>query len=174
MLDSIALKPATPDHAEAVTAALIRNRDHMRRWDPDRPASFFTPEAQAERLANPDVHRWHLVDGDLIVGEATLSNLVRGALSSVDLGYWVDAAYTGRGLATRLAEESCRAARDDLGLHRVGASTLVDNVVSQRVLHKCGFEQIGTAPRYLHINGEWRDNHLFQRILYDGPHQRAS
>ncbi|MER6104301.1 GNAT family protein [Streptomyces sp. NPDC001832] len=44
-----------------------------------------------------------------------------------------------------------------------------DNVASQRVLAKCGFEQYGMAPRYLHINGEWRDHRLFQRILHDGP-----
>jgi ribosomal-protein-alanine N-acetyltransferase len=33
------------------------------------------------------------------------------------------------------------------------------------VLAKCGFSQIGTAPNYLHIDGAWRDCHLFQRIL---------
>jgi ribosomal-protein-alanine N-acetyltransferase len=25
------------------------------------------------------------------------------------------------------------------------------------------------APRYLHIDGQWRDHRMFQRILHDGP-----
>jgi ribosomal-protein-alanine N-acetyltransferase len=49
------------------------------------------------------------------------------------------------------------------GLHRLQAATLVDNHGSQRVLEKNGFEQIGLAPRYLHISGAWRDHILFQR-----------
>jgi [ribosomal protein S5]-alanine N-acetyltransferase len=32
------------------------------------------------------------------------------------------------------------------------------------VLEKNGFEQIGLARKYLHINGAWRDHLLFQRV----------
>ncbi|MFJ9029226.1 GNAT family N-acetyltransferase [Streptomyces sp. NPDC102274] len=170
---SIRLRPATPDDAELVTEALVRNRDHMRPWEPDRPADFYTARAQANRLADPAVRRWHLVDGARVVGEATLSSIALGPFRSANLGYWTDAAYTGRGLATRAVEEVCRAARDELGLHRVEAGTVLGNAASQRVLRKCGFELIGTASRYLHIDGEWRDHHLFQRVLHNGPPNAA-
>ncbi|GAA2756110.1 GNAT family N-acetyltransferase [Actinopolymorpha rutila] len=166
---SIRLQPATPDVAEAVLDALVRSREHMRPWDPDRPADFFTARAQAERLANPDVRRWHLVDGDVIAGEFTLSMIALGAFRSANLGYWIDVGYTRRGLANRGVEQVCQAARDEVGLHRVEASTIVENVASQGVLRKSGFEQIGTAPRYLYVAGEWQDCHLFQRILHDKP-----
>ncbi|GAA5609008.1 hypothetical protein Spla01_00136 [Streptomyces platensis] len=63
----------------------------------------------------------------------------------------------------------CRTAREAIGLHRIEATTLLDNDPSQRVLEKSGFEPIGMASRYLHINGEWRDHRLFQRILHAGP-----
>lgn len=49
------------------------------------------------------------------------------------------------------------------------AGTLVDNLASQRVLTKAGFERFGLAPRYLHIDGAWRDHRLFQRLLHDQP-----
>jgi ribosomal-protein-alanine N-acetyltransferase len=39
----------------------------------------------------------------------------------------------------------------------------VDNVASQRVLERNGFERIGLARRYLHVGGDWRDHILFQR-----------
>ncbi|MFD5033773.1 GNAT family N-acetyltransferase [Streptomyces sp. NPDC058405] len=170
---SIRLRPATPDDAELVAEAFVRNREHMRPWEPYRPADFFTPRAQANRLADPSVRRWHLADGGRIVGEATLSGIALGHFRNAHVGYWTDAAYTGRGLATRAVEEACRAAREDLGLHRVEAATVLANGASQAVLRKCGFEVIGTAPRYSHIDGEWRDVYLFQRILHDGPPNAA-
>jgi ribosomal-protein-alanine N-acetyltransferase len=52
----------------------------------------------------------------------------------------------------------------ELDLHRAEAATLVENVASQRVLEKAGFERIGLAPRYLRVNDVWRDFFLFQRL----------
>lgn len=58
-------------------------------------------------------------------------------------------------------------ARDELGLHRIEASTLLHNAASQRVLLKAGFQQIGMAPRYLQIAGKWQDHYLYQVVLDD-------
>ncbi|MEV7424020.1 MULTISPECIES: GNAT family N-acetyltransferase [unclassified Streptomyces] len=171
---SILFRPATLDDAEALTEALLRNREHLRPWEPARPADFFTARDQANRLADPSVQRWLLTEGPRVVGTATLTNIALGSFRSANLGYWIDSDYTGRGLATRAAEEICRVARDDYGLHRVEAGTLLVNTASQRVLSKCGFELIGTAPSYLHIAGQWRDHRLYQRILHDGPPNAAA
>jgi ribosomal-protein-alanine N-acetyltransferase len=92
---------------------------------------------------------------------------VLGPFRSAWLGYWIAADRQGRGLATAAVERVCRIARETVGLHRLEASTRPDNLASQRVLEKSGFEPIGMAPRYLHIGGEWRDHRLFQRILHD-------
>jgi len=73
-------------------------------------------------------------------------------------------ARNGRGIATTAVKLVVREAFMVLGLHRVEAGTLVDNVASQRVLEKAGFERIGLARRYLHIAGAWRDHILFQRL----------
>jgi [ribosomal protein S5]-alanine N-acetyltransferase len=93
-----------------------------------------------------------------------LSNVVRGPLQSANLGYWVAERANGRGLATKAVGEVIPIAFGELGLHRLEAGTLVDNVASQRVLEKNGFEQIGIARDYLHIGGAWRDHMLFQRL----------
>lgn len=98
-----------------------------------------------------------------IVGRATLSGLVRGPFQSANLGYWIDGALNGRGLATAVVGAS----RGELGLHRLQAATLRHNAGSQRVLERNGFERIGSAPRYLKIAGRWQDHDLFQRILHD-------
>ncbi|MGW5419301.1 GNAT family N-acetyltransferase [Streptomyces sp. NPDC003943] len=178
-MSTVRIRPAAPEapaEAVALAAAVARNRAYMRPWEPYRPETYYTPEGQAARLGD-GARRWFAVDelpgGERIVGAAILSGIVLGPFRSASLGYWVDPEYGGRGLATALTEEVCRAAREELGLHRIEASTLLDNHASQRVLAKCGFEKIGTAPRYLHLDGAWRDSHLFQRILHDDPPPRA-
>ncbi|GGT27327.1 GNAT family N-acetyltransferase [Streptomyces purpureus] len=166
---SLSIRPAEPSDAPALAAALLRNRAYTQPREPRRDASYYTAEAQAERLAAPGTRMWFAVDRERIAAAATLSGIARGPFCSANLGYWVDEEYAGKGLATRLVEEVCRAAREELGLHRVEAGTMLDNAASQRVLAKTGFERYGTAPRYLHIDGEWRDHHIFQRILHDDP-----
>ncbi|MFE4248988.1 GNAT family N-acetyltransferase [Streptomyces sp. NPDC056910] len=170
--DAFRIRPAEPADAQAIADAYLRNRDHLRPFEPHRGPEFGTAAGQAARLAEPGSARWVVTDGDLVIGRADLSGIVLGPFRSASLGYWIDAGYVGRGLARRAVREVCRAARDELGLHRVDASTLLDNHASQRVLAACGFERYGTAPEYLHINGRWRDHHLFQRILHDGPPAR--
>ncbi|MBX9424941.1 MULTISPECIES: GNAT family N-acetyltransferase [Streptomyces] len=171
-VDALRIRPAVPGDAAALARALLRNRDHMKPWEPRRPERYYTTEGQAERLRDGGV-RWLGVDGELIVGAVTLSGIVLGPFRSASMGYWVDRDRTGRGLATALVEEACRGAREELGLHRIQAGTVLRNHASQRVLAKSGFERIGTAPRYLHIDGAWRDHHLFQRILHDDPPPRS-
>lgn len=104
-------------------------------------------------------------DDDAILGRVNLSNIVRGAFHSADLGYWIDASLTGRGLMTRAVSAVREYATSVLELHRLQASTLVHNASSQHVLTVNGFERIGMAPKYLKIAGEWQDHYLFQRIL---------
>ncbi|MEU2026508.1 GNAT family protein [Streptomyces sp. NPDC016469] len=173
----IRLRPTTLADAASRAEALTRSRAHMRPWEPVRPESFYTEEGQRERLAgllaDRDAGRampWVLSDAeDRVVGGFDLNAIVLGPFRSATLGYWVDVEYAGRGLATAAVRRICELARDELRLHRIEACTLPYNTASQRVLAKCGFEQIGLAPRYLHIDGEWRDHRLFQRILHDGP-----
>ncbi|MER6070475.1 GNAT family protein [Streptomyces sp. NPDC001817] len=161
--------------AGALCAAYVDNRDHLRPWEPRRPESFFTEAGQRERIDGqlrlfsegglvPFV--FQAADGR-IVGTITLNGIIRGALSSSPVGYWVAAGQQSRGLATAAVRRVCRIAREVVGLHRIEASTLLGNTGSQRVLAKCGFEPIGLAPKYLHIDGAWRDCRLFQRILHD-------
>ena len=97
-------------------------------------------------------------------GVDALANVVRGPFQSANVGYFVAREHNGRGLATMAVRLVVEEAFSAVGLHRVEAGTLVDNIGSQRVLTKAGFEQFGLARRYLHIGGAWRDHLLFQRL----------
>ncbi|MFT2817681.1 GNAT family N-acetyltransferase [Leifsonia sp. A12D58] len=160
--------------APALTAAYVRNRAYLTPWEPVRPDDYYTEPWQAEDIARRLVatgsgegHPLGLFDGDTLVGRFNLAGIVRGPFQSAGLGYWVDSQYAGRGLATAAVREIVRTARDDLGLHRIEASTLLHNVGSQRVLLTAGFQLIGMAPRYLHIAGTWQDHNLYQAVLHE-------
>ena len=147
-------------------ALRIANRDFLAPYDPIRGEEFFTLEAQLERLRRTE-HAYGIVENGAIVGSISLTNVVYGPLQSANVGYWVDRAHTNRGLATAALAEILDVAFGELGLHRVEAGTLVDNVASQRVLEKNRFTRIGLARRHLLIGGEWRDHILFERLADD-------
>ena len=107
-----------------------------------------------------------------VVGRITLNTIVRGPFQSCSVGYWVGARYNGHGYATAALGDLKRFAFGELGLHRIEASTLRDNVRSQRVLEHNGFALIGMAPNYLKIAGAWRDHVLFQALAPDTEEPR--
>ncbi|MBO0837139.1 MAG: GNAT family N-acetyltransferase [Actinobacteria bacterium] len=174
LMPGVVMRVAVESDAESLCSAYRRNRDHLQPWEPRRDDEFFTLDGQLVRLRSQleqlEAKRmvpWLLLAQDAVIGRVNLSNVVLSAFRSATLGYWIDAEYQGRGLATSAVASACEAAREQLGLHRLEAGTAVDNVRSQRVLAKSGFELIGPAPAYLEIDGAWRDHLLFQKILHD-------
>ena len=169
------LRPLRLEDAPATAAAYQRNRAHLAPWDPPRPAAFWTEAGQHERISTEleavehgALAVWLVHHDGQVVGRTALNNIVQGAFRSASMGYWVDAAHTGRGVATWAGRHACAEALR-LGLHRVEAGTMLHNTASQRVLEHLGFRRFGTAERYLFIAGAWRDHHLYQRVLHDDP-----
>jgi ribosomal-protein-alanine N-acetyltransferase len=170
----VRLRQALVDDADPLARLYAREREFLTPFEPDRPPAFFTPAGQREALRITETmratgagERWLiLADGEL-VGVVALANVSRGAFQNATLGYWVAQAHNGRGVATRAVGIATRLAFGTLGLHRVEASTLVDNVGSRRVLARNGFRLCGLSPRYLHIGGAWRDHVHLARTAED-------
>lgn len=163
------------DDSTALTATYVRNRDHLARWDPVRSEEFFTAAGQLASVRSKlaaieagQVDTWLLHHGADVVAQLNINNIIRGVLQSASIGYFVDRDHLGRGLATRMVEHAVLRA-GELGLHRLEAATIADNVPSQGVLLRSGFVHYGTAERFLFIAGRWQDHHLYQRILNDRP-----
>jgi ribosomal-protein-alanine N-acetyltransferase len=174
--DGVLLRPVRPDDAPALLDTLLRNRDILRASDVERPDSFWTLEGQRTRIdllvrqeaAGALVARV-LMRGDKVVGYAALSGITRAPVFGCSVGYWVDAADHGRGLASAAVEALLRIADENLGLHRVEAGTNPANLASQRVLTRNGFTLYGTAHSHMFVNGAWHDSNLYERILNNHP-----
>jgi [ribosomal protein S5]-alanine N-acetyltransferase len=167
------IRPLAAGDAGELVALLVENRAFLAPFEPPRDERFYTVDGQLERLEREDKHGFAILDDGRIAGTVTLSNVVRGPLQSANLGYWVGERANGKGLATSAVGELIPIAFGELGLHRLEAGTLVDNLGSQRVLEKNGFDRIGIARGYLHIGGAWRDHILFQLLSAQGNDQHV-
>jgi ribosomal-protein-alanine N-acetyltransferase len=160
------IRRLTLDDAPELAALLAENRAFLAPFEPLWTDDFWSVGFQRERIREAE-HLYGIVDEQALAGTIALSNVVRGIFDSATVGYWVDERRNGRGLATAAVAAIVDLGFGELGLHRLEAATLVENVASQRVLEKNRFTLIGLAPRYLRIAGAWRDHLVFQRTLED-------
>jgi [ribosomal protein S5]-alanine N-acetyltransferase len=105
--------------------------------------------------------------GDRPVGQMTVSNVLRGALKSGSVGYWIDSSVAGRGItptALALVLDHCLTTA---GLHRIEVNIRPENAASLRVVEKLGLRREGYYERYLDIGGAWRDHVAFAITVED-------
>lgn len=93
-----------------------------------------------------------------LVGEITLSSIQRGPFQNGFIGYWVDQAVAGQGIAPEAVVVVLRFAFDELRLHRVEIAIVPRNTPSRRVVEKLGLRAEGVAVRFLEIDGAWEDH----------------
>lgn len=158
--------------AEQLAALQSADREILRRWEPERHDDYFTPDGQRtlimQLLDLQAVGRClPLViqsDGRLI-GRLTIREIAGRPVHKATLGYWVADSDAGRGHAGRAVAEGIRRATQELGLHRLEASTQVANEASQRVLRRNGFQLMGVAHDHIFTAGRWHDELLWERLL---------
>ncbi len=152
------------------------NEDWLRPWEPTAaqswavrhdPAAYRAMRRALVRRARTGVTvpLAIRVDGRL-AGQVTVDNVVRGALRSGWLGYWIDRRAAGRGMASLAVALVCDHAFGAMGLHRLQADIRPENGPSRRLVERLGFTQEGVLRRYLDIDGQWRD-HLAYALLDD-------
>jgi ribosomal-protein-alanine N-acetyltransferase len=165
----VTLRPLESGDAKAWREVRVRNAAWLKPWDATvppgshgRPASFRVLVRRLSRLARDDAAMPFavVVDG-AFVGQVTVNNIVRGSAQFASIGYWIDQSYAGRGIIPRAVAMAIDHCFGPVGLHRIEVAIRPENVSSLRVVEKLGINEIGFAPRFLHIDGEWRDHRIF-------------
>jgi ribosomal-protein-alanine N-acetyltransferase len=150
------------------------SRAHFAPWSPTgdaerAPQELFEAQLQraAAEIASGSGYRRaaFLRDGGRLAGLFTLGQIFRGPFCSCYAGWRVSADCVGRGLCTEamraMLDIAFAPAPQGLGLHRVQANVIPENISSVRVAEKLGLRREGLALRYLHIGGAWRDHIMF-------------
>jgi len=163
----LTLLPLHADHEAAFLAAVERSRELHHPWVTP-PA---TKEAFHASVVKADGERkisFLVVNnkGEL-VGCINLNEIVRGALQSAYLGYYVFAPFAGMGLMKQGMSHVIDKAFIDLGLHRLEANIQPGNAASLALARSLGFRHEGFSPRYLMIDGHWRDHERYAITVED-------
>jgi [ribosomal protein S5]-alanine N-acetyltransferase len=162
----------------------VRNRDieWLTPWEstlPHAPASALGPANLATYRAMLRTFRRQVREGSALpfaldyegrlVGQVTVTSIVRGSLQSASVGYWLDEAVAGRGLAPTAVAMVVDHCFGPVGLHRIELNVRPENVRSRRVAEKLGFREEGVRLRYLHIDRAWRDHFCYALTVEDAP-----
>jgi ribosomal-protein-alanine N-acetyltransferase len=169
----VLLRPYRRSDAKRWSAVRRENEEWLSRWEPtpygawhelNSPAAFRAVHVDLRRAAR----RGHAMPfaicllsddgGERLVGQLTIGNIVRRAFCSGYAGYWVDSAVAGRGIMPTALALAVDHAFGPGGLHRIEVNIRPENHASRRVVEKLGFREEAYHPRYLHIDGAWRDH----------------
>ncbi|MFC4554004.1 GNAT family N-acetyltransferase [Georgenia faecalis] len=173
----VVLRPLRRRDGAAWTRLRRANEGWLRRWEatsPDPaagpPPSFgaFVRDVNAQARAGSTLPFVIEVDGEL-VGQLTVSSIIRGSLRGASIGYWISQDMAGRGIvptAVAMAADHCWF---ELGLHRIEINIRPENAASLRVVEKLGFRDEGLRERFLHIDGDWRDHRSFALTVEEVP-----
>ncbi len=174
--DDVLVRPLRVADAATWRRVRERNAEWLRPWEATAPpsgdAALTSYRDLARRLRRSGRAQTTLpfvveVDG-AFAGQVTVNNVVRGSALFASVGYWVDSQVAGRGVIPRavaLVIDHCLAS----GLHRIEIAIRPENSNSLRVVEKLGIREIGFAPCYLHIDGEWRDHRLYAITTEEWP-----
>lgn len=137
---------------------------HFVEWEP--PESVYESEELIQRYIGWqfEAPRRHLVlaitwNGHL-VGDIGLTGNSENELEA-ELGFAIDPAYWGQGVATEAAAAVVEYGFTTAGWDRIRALCDVDNVASAAVLRKIGLQQEAYLPRHKYKRGEWRHSLVF-------------
>lgn len=178
----VAVSLARPSRADRdrFLAAVRRSQDLLRPWTslPTDDAGFdaylrrYAPGA--DDLAGA-THLSYLVErGDELVGVVNANEIVRGNLASAHLGYNAFRPHAGRGLMRAGLCLVLDVLFGPVHLHRVEANIQPANTRSIALVRSLGFRHEGFSPRYLRIDGAWRDHERFALLADEWlPHRRG-
>jgi len=165
----IMLRPlATSDH-RAWSEVRTRNADWLTVWEPSRlahqPDPVIDRGAFAARCQQRDrdramgsAYQFGLFVDQQVAGEVNLNNVIRGAMQSGTIGYWIDQRHAGNSYVAEAVATVLQFGFEQLALHRLEICIVPRNERSRRVMEKLQIRDEGVALRYLEINGTWEDH----------------
>jgi len=173
----ITLRPVARSDASAWRDIRRRNVEWLKPWDATvppggdiRPTSYPALVRRLRRMARQGTTLPFAVDVDgRFAGQVTVNNIVRGSAQFASIGYWLDQRYAGRGIMPRAVAMAIDHGFTAAGLHRVEVCIRPENTNSLRIVEKLGLREVGLAPRFLHIDGAWRDHRIFAVTVEECP-----
>jgi len=149
--------------------ALVRASRRLHRPWVDPPSNADRFREYLKRCQRDDFEGLFLCDAadGKIIGTFNISQIFRGGFQNAVLGYYAAAGSAGNGYMTEGMRLVLRFAFVRLKLHRLEANIQPANRSSIRLARRCGFRKEGFSPRYLKVEGRWRDHERWAITVED-------
>ena len=159
----IKLRPWTLDDVPAIVAAC--NDPEIQKWIPVIPRPYTDEDARAfiqGEVPGIGTHQFAIVQDGNVVGSIGMG--VNNSRTG-HIGYWCAREARGSGVTTRALRLLSKHGLEDLRLERLELITDPDNLASQRVAQKVGFQREGVLRSHLlHPDGRRRDSVMFSLL----------
>lgn len=177
--ERLLLRPATMDDARAFFE--YHRLPEVAQWLSSRATDW--NEYRARFMVN--MHQWLVVElaGQLIGGakidiqdawaQVEVAELAQA--TQAELGWTFHPDHFGRGYATEVVGELLAICFEGLGLRRVFACCLAENIASWKVMEKRGMRREAHFVREsLHRDGTWRDGYLYALLAEEWTNRQAT
>ncbi len=174
--ERLVLRFLNQTYAKQVLTFLEENKENYARYEAEKKPMYYTRIYQEYVLQNEyeasmkkSYLRYYIFEKDSeeerVIGTVSVGQLRGYPYCNGVLGYKMAADKQNQGYGTEAVKAVCEVACSYLGLHRLEAYTMMDNVSSMRLLEKCGFIQEGRCIKNLKVDGLWQDHYLYGKIL---------
>ncbi|RDU23479.1 GNAT family N-acetyltransferase [Anaerosacchariphilus polymeriproducens] len=158
-------------YASNVLDFYLNDKELFEKYEPQRTLNFYTRTYQKANLnfeyqlfiKSASIRFWvfEKTQPEKIIGSISFLNIQRNAFQSCQLGYKFASAFHHRGYATEALKKGIDIIFSELGLHRIEAFVLPENLPSKKVLERLDFAFEGTCKDYAFLQGEWRTHERF-------------
>ncbi len=152
-----------------------KSEDFLNKWEPEKDNTYYSRNFFNNRVkwakknfeTKTVLHLFLFLRSNYqLVGGITLDNIRYGPFQSATLGYWLGEEFSRKGIMTEGLNSLITYANKNMGITRIEAATLPNNIASRRLLEKCNFKYEGVGQYYLQIRGKWQHHILYSNIYY--------
>ena len=157
-MKKIVLRSPSLSDASMFLAAITQSKSFHQPWIVP-PVSLQEYQEYMARISQENQKAYFICTEDgHIAGVFNISEIVRGYFQSAYLGFYGMSNFVGQGYMSAGLKLVLAKVFMDLKLHRIEANIQSQNLNSIHLVKANGFTQEGFSPRYLMVNGVWRDH----------------
>lgn len=168
----LALVSPRPELAPEIFNVVVNNREHIGKFLPwvSEMINVGIEENFIRKMmlasAQGTAQLFFIAYQGELIGSVDLHNVVLTPRKG-EIGYWLSKEYTKKGIMTTVVDFLVEYAFDVLNFNKVTLKVDTQNVGSNNVAKRCGFELVGTAHKDYLLYGELRDMNLYEKLRDD-------
>lgn len=171
---ALSLRELGPDDLEALFSTLKANAEFFKKVEfsganiqTKQEISELIQKSEKERKEGRSI-RFGLFSQNKIIGQVDLHE-IQWEHRKAEIGYWLSEEHCGKGSAKQALSTLIKFAFLELKLHRLEATTSVNNKPSIKLLERLGFTREGKLREAFCIRGRYVDDYLYSLLASDTP-----